>query len=151
MSPRTLKIACALSVLFNIFLVAAVVGGAAWLRASHPMISAGSIRLAGAELPFPERHAFRAALHETHRAMRPVALVRLQARQDAAALLRAPVLDQAALSAALARARAADLAMRERLEARAVSFAATLPPADRAKLADGLLKRPEIERADGKR
>ncbi len=151
MSPRTLKIACALSVLLNIFLIAAVVGGAAWLRASHQTASAGSIRLAGAELPSPQRRAFRMALREARRAMHPVVVVRMQARRDAAALLRAPVLDQAALSIALARARAADMAMREGLEARAVSFAATLPPADRARLADGLLRRPDTERADGKR
>ncbi len=142
MSPRTLKNVCTVSILFNIFLVAAVVGGIAWMRTVHPMIAAGSIRLAGTELPFAERHAFRAALRETRRGIRPVLLARSQARQEAATLLRAPVLDQAALNAALARARAADMVMREHLEMRAVGFAATLPPADRAKLAEGLLKRP---------
>lgn len=142
MSSRTLKIVCTVSILLNIFLVAAIVGGLVWLRAGHPMIAAGSIRLAGSELPFAERHAFRAALRETRHEIRPVILARSQARQEAAALLRAPVLDQAALNAALARTRAADMVMREHLEARAVSFAATLPPVDRAKLAEGLLKRP---------
>ncbi len=142
MSARTLKIVCTVSILLNIFLAAAVVGGLVWLSASQPMIAAGSIRLAGAELPLAESHAFRTALRETRHEIRPVILARSQARADAAALLRAPELDQAALTAALARARAADMVMREHLEARAVSFAATLPPTDRAKLAEGLLKRP---------
>jgi len=142
MGSRTLKIVCAVSILLNIFLVAAVVGGLVWVRAVHPMIAAGSIRIAGAELPLAERRAFRAALRETRREIRPVILARSQAREEAAALLRAPVLDQAALNAALARARAADMVTRAHLEARAVSFAAALPPADRARLAEGLLKRP---------
>src|ERR1700761_4564328 len=111
MSPRTLKIACIVSVLANIFLLAALVGGAAWLRAKHPMIVAGSIRVAGAELPKSERRAFPTALRETRRSMHPTVLAARQARADAAGLLRAPVLDQAALTAALARARAADVAL----------------------------------------
>jgi uncharacterized membrane protein len=150
MSPRTLRIVWIVSILANIFLLAAVVGGTVWLRAKHPMITAGSIRIAGAELPRDERRAFRTVLRETRRSMHPTVLAARQAREDAATLLRAPVLDQAALSAALARARVADVALREQLEARAVAFAATLPPADRARLADGMLRRPEAQHEQAK-
>ena len=142
MSSRTLRIVCAVSILLNIFLVAAAIGGAAWIHARRPMIVAGSIRVAGAELPQDRRRAFRHALREVRREMQPMVIAGRQARQRAATLLRAPTLDPVALGAALARIRAADFALRARIEARAIDFAATLPSADRAKLAAGLLRRP---------
>ena len=142
MSPRSLRITLIVSVLVNVFLLASIVGGVAWLHAQHPLIGAGSLRIAGSELPPPERRAFRMALREARWRMRPVALAGRQARLDASQLLRAPVVDQVALAEALARARNADVAIREQLEGRAIAFAATLPQADRAKLADGLLRRP---------
>jgi uncharacterized membrane protein len=146
MSPRSLRIALILSVLVNVFLLASIVGGVAWLHAQHPLIGAGSLRIAGAELPPPERRAFRAALREARWRMRPVALAARQARLDASQQLRAPVVDEAALSEALARARDADIAIRQELEGRAIAFVATLPQADRTKLADGLLRRPGAQR-----
>jgi uncharacterized membrane protein len=39
------------------------------------------------------------------------------------------------------------VALREQLEARAVSFAASLPAEDRARLAEGMLRRPEAPRS----
>jgi uncharacterized membrane protein len=78
--------------------------------------------------------------------MRPVGLAGRQARLDAATLLRAPTVDQTALLDALARARTADIAIRDMLEARAVMFVGTLPQAEREKLADGLLRRPGAQR-----
>ncbi|HEX8445918.1 MAG TPA: periplasmic heavy metal sensor, partial [Sphingomonas sp.] len=53
----------------------------------------------------------------------------------------APTLDRAALDAALDRARAADVALRTRLERSATAFAATLPRADRIRLARSLIRR----------
>jgi uncharacterized membrane protein len=141
MTPNTLRIACIISVLLNVFLIAGVIGGVGWVRTRHPMIAAGSIRIVGTELPKDERRAFRAALRDARLDMRPTVLAGRQARADAAALLTAPTLDQAALSAALTRVRAADFAIRTHVEARAIVFAATLPPEDRAKLADGMAKR----------
>ena len=116
-------------------------GSAAWLRARHPLLGAGSIRVAGSELPVDERRAFRRSLRQARLEMRPTAMAGRQARDDAAALLRAPALDQAALGDALARARAADIAIRAHVEERAIAFAATLPPAERAKLAEGIERR----------
>lgn len=145
MSSRTLKIVCALSLLLNIFLIAGVAASLFWLRVQRPMISAGAMRIAGAELPEAERKAFREALRAARREVRPTALEGRQARHDAAALLRAPVVDQPALAAALARVRSADVAVRAHIENRAVTFVATLPQASRAKLADGM-ERPAANR-----
>jgi len=141
MSPRTLKIICAVSILLNIFLLSAAIGGAAWVRARHPMIGAGSLRVAGSELQRDERRAFRSTLRDARLEMRPTALAGRQAREEAAALLSAPTLDQAKLADALARIRAADIAIRAHVEERAIAFAATLPPDERAKLAEGIERR----------
>jgi uncharacterized membrane protein len=141
MSPRILKIVCAVSILLNIFLLGAAIGGAAWVRERHPMIGVGSIRVAGSELPRGERRAFRHALREARLEMRPTAMAGRQAREEAAALLSASTLDQAKLVDALARIRAADIAIRAHVEERAIGFAATLPPSDRAKLAGGIERR----------
>jgi uncharacterized membrane protein len=139
MSPRLLRIVCAISILLNIFLVAGLVAGAARLHRRGG--TAHMFRIAGAELPDVTRQNFRRQLHDARAEMRPLILQGRQARLDAANLLRAPTLDQAALTAALVRARTADAAVRAQIEARAVTFAATLPQADRAKLADGLERR----------
>jgi uncharacterized membrane protein len=141
MSQRMLKIICAVSILLNIFLVGAALGGLVWARARHPAHAVGSIRVAGSELPQDERRAFRQALRGARLEMQPTIAAGRQAREDAAALLRAPTLDQAALAAALERVRTADLAIRSHVEARAIAFAATLPPTDRQKLADGIARR----------
>lgn len=141
MAARTLKIVCAVSLLLNVFLIAGVLAGTVLLRARPGRIVAGTLRIAGAELSPDTRRAFRHALRERRQALRPTILAGRQARADAATLLRAPALDQAALHAALARARAADFSVREGVEDRAIVFASTLSPADRAKLADGILRR----------
>lgn len=141
MAPRSWKIALTLSILINIFLVAGIVGGVLWLRAAHPLMGAGSIRIAGAELAKPQRRAFRATLRAARQEARPLAVADRQAREQAAAVMRAAMLDQPALAAALGRVRDADIALRGRIESRAVAFVATLPQADRAKLAEGLMRR----------
>jgi len=126
------------SVILNLFLAGALIAGYASLRSGKRMIAAGSLRVAGVELPVDERRAFRRALRETRRAMRPTILASRAAKAEAADLLRRPAVDQAAVLAALARARIADADVRAALERRAVSFAAGLPPADRARLADAM-------------
>jgi uncharacterized membrane protein len=149
MSPRILKIICAVSILLNIFLLGAAIGGAAWVRARHPMIGVGSIRVAGSQLPRDERRAFHRALRDARLDMRPTAMAGGQAREEAAMLLRAPVLDQAKLADALARIRTADIAIRAHIEERAISFAATLSPDERSKLAEGIERRRGRGRASG--
>ncbi|MET4593221.1 MULTISPECIES: periplasmic heavy metal sensor [unclassified Sphingomonas] len=137
----TLRIAILVSVVLNLFLAAALVAGFVSLRTAGGMINAGSLRIAGAELPESERRPFRMALREARRAMRPTIVQARTAKAEAALLLRQPVLDQAAVVAALDRARAGDMAVRAAVERRAVAFAATLTRADRAKLADAMQRR----------
>ena len=81
------------------------------------------------------------ALREARGAMRPTIIEARAAKGEAAVLLRKPEVDQSAVNAALDRARIADMAVRAAVERRAVAFAATLPPADRAKLADAVQRR----------
>lgn len=141
-----LRISLIASVILNLFLAGALAAGVISLRSGARMINAGSLRIAGAELPVAERRPFRIALRQTRRAMRPALLEARAARREAARLLRQPTIDQAAAVAALDRARAADMAVRAAVERRAVAYAATLPPADRAKLADAMQRRADKAR-----
>ena len=138
-----LRIALIVSVLLNLFLAGALIAGALSIRSGGRMINAGSLRIAGAELPQAERQPFRAALREARRAMRPTVIEARGAKARAADLLRQPVVDQPAVMAALDQARTADMAVRAAVERRAVAYAATLPAADRAKLAEAMTRRAE--------
>jgi uncharacterized membrane protein len=136
-----LRIVLVVSVILNLFLAGALVAGIISVRSGGRMINAGSLRIAGAELPRAERRPFRMALREARRSMRPALIEARAARIEAAALLRRPTIDQPAVVAALDRARSAEVAVRAAVERRAVAYAATLPPADRAKLADAMQRR----------
>lgn len=138
------RIALIVSVILNLFLAGALAGGALWLRGGAPMIRAGSLRIAGDELPSDRRAAFRHALREARVSVRPTILRSRAAKREAARLLRAPTPDPAGILAALAEARTADMTVRAAVEARAVAFAATLPPADRARLADAMQRRAQV-------
>ncbi|AYJ85646.1 periplasmic heavy metal sensor [Sphingomonas paeninsulae] len=140
---RRLRIALIVSVLLNLFLAGALVSGILSLETGRRMINAGALRVAGAELPVAERQPFRAALRETRRTMRATILEALAAKAQAAALLAEPTVDQGALLSALDRARVADVAVRAAVERRAVAYAITLPPTDRAKLSDAMKRRAE--------
>ncbi|WP_010219910.1 periplasmic heavy metal sensor [Sphingomonas sp. PAMC 26621] len=136
-----IRIALIVSVVLNLFLAGALVAGVVSLRTGGRMINAGSLRIAGAELPRFERRPFRAALRRARQELRPTIVEARKAKAEAAVLLRQPTVDQAAVLTALDRARAADQAVRAAVERRAVAYAATLPPADRAKLADAMKRR----------
>lgn len=137
------RIGLAVSVVLNLFLAGALISGYVSLRTGTRMINAGSLRIAGAELPVAVRRPFRAALRETRRSMRPTIVEARAAKARAALLLRQPVIDQAAVMASLDRARAADVAVRAAVERRAVAYATGLSPADRATLADAMKRRSE--------
>lgn len=139
MTTRTLKFALGFSLLMNLFLAGALIGGAAWIRTRQPMIAAGSLRIAGAELPPEQRRAFRTALQQTRLSLKSTTQDAKSARAEAAALLRRPVLDQAALATTLARLRTDEMTVRAAVEQRAIAFTATLPPADRARLAERMV------------
>jgi uncharacterized membrane protein len=136
-----LRIAMVASVALNLFLAGALVAGFIAMRNTGRMINAGALRIAGAELPASERRPFRLALHEARNAMHASIVDSLQAKAKAAQLLRQPIVDQTAVMAALDRARSDDIAVRAAIERRAVAFAATLPLADRATLADVVNRR----------
>lgn len=136
-----LRIALVVSVILNLFLVGALAAGIVSIRSGSHMINAGSLRIAGAELPAAERRPFRKALRQARREMRPTIIASRKEKATAAALLRQPTIDQAAIIAALERASRADSAVRAAIERRAVAYAATLPQADRAKLADAIERR----------
>jgi uncharacterized membrane protein len=84
------------------------------------------------------RRELRRTIRETLQGLQSEISVARGARLEAARLLDQPRLDQAALQAALDKARAADMTIRTRLETAVVQFAAALPPEERAALARGL-------------
>ncbi|TPK70009.1 periplasmic heavy metal sensor [Mesorhizobium sp. B2-4-15] len=128
------------SVVLNVFLAGALAGGAVWIR-SGKQGQGYSLEAAGGRLPDQQRTQFRKALREVRRESRDIILAGQQARREAADLLRQPVLDKAALTAALERARNADVTIRARLEQRIIEFAAAGSAEDRAVLAEGLTRR----------
>jgi len=128
------------SVVLNVFLAGALAGGAVWIR-SGKSGQGYSLEAAGGRLPEQDRTVFRKALRDVRRDSRQVILDGQQARREAADLLQQPVLDTTALSAALERARNADVTMRKRLEQRIVEFAAVSSAEGRSVLAEGLTRR----------
>ncbi|WP_245466195.1 periplasmic heavy metal sensor [Mesorhizobium sp. M7A.F.Ca.MR.245.00.0.0] len=124
----------------NVFLAGAFVGGAVWLRNAKTGVSLES---AGRQLPDQDRKAFREALRQVRVQSRQIILDGQQARQQAADLLQQPVMDEAAVSAALERARNADATVRTRLEQAIVDFAANTSPENRSVLAQALLRHME--------
>lgn len=147
MNDRRLEIALAVSMLLNLFALGAAGGAAAmWSRLkSEPLAAAAHrrpIRAAGDALPPADRERFRAAMRTVAQAARPIRQEGQQRRREAGDLFIQPRFDAAAVNAALARARNADFAVRTRLETTVVEFAAGLPGAERAVLAQGLSRGP---------
>ncbi|RWO44625.1 MAG: periplasmic heavy metal sensor [Mesorhizobium sp.] len=141
MSTRWVRGLVIASVVLNVFLAGAFVGGAVWLRNAKTGVSLES---AGRQLPDQDRKAFREALRQVRVQSRQIILDGQQARQEAADLLQQPVMDEAAVSAALERARNADATVRTRLEQAIVDFAANTSLENRSVLAQALLR--HIER-----
>ncbi|MER9933653.1 MAG: periplasmic heavy metal sensor [Mesorhizobium sp.] len=140
MSTRWVRGLVIASVVLNVFLAGAFVGGAVWLRNAKTGVSLES---AGRQLPDQDRKAFREALRQVRVQSRQIILDGQQARQQAADLLQQPVMDEAAVSAALERARNADATVRTRLEQAIVDFAANTSLENRSVLAQALLRHME--------
>lgn len=102
--------------------------------ARPPLISAGDV------LSPDSRKAFRKALGEANKKNRPLAQQARAERQAALAALGSPGFDAAEVAKRLSTARALDLQARGNVEAALASYAATLTPAERAMLADGLAR-----------
>ncbi|MBZ9796614.1 periplasmic heavy metal sensor [Mesorhizobium sp. ES1-4] len=139
MSTRWVRGLVIASVVLNVFLAGAFVSGAVWLR--NARAGAGySLESAGGQLPEKDRKSFRKALRQVRMEARQTIIDGQQARQEAADLLRQPVVDTVALSAALERARNADVTVRTRLEQAIVDFAANTSPQNRSVLAAALMR-----------
>ena len=145
MSPRNLKILLAVSVLLNVFVLAAICGG---LLMGHRLMHemgpgrGNPMMRAAQHMPEAEQQAF-------HRQMRAVAAQTLPAitearaaRNAAADGLIAAKPDTTKIKQALARARAAETLARGQMEDALVQFAVTLEPKARERLAEGLRRAP---------
>jgi uncharacterized membrane protein len=140
MTDRSFRIVVISLLVLNTFLIGALAGGGlTWIRKTQAR--ADIMPLAGEQLPSAQKKALRAALREARKDERQTILEAQQAKVDAASILGQPNLDTEALVAALARARNADLALRTKLEQRAVDFAATLSFDERRALAESLVRR----------
>ena len=140
---RSLGLMLAASLLVNVFAAGAIGGGLLMLSRpgvwrSAPVAGPQPIRSAGMQLPPPERRRFRQAMRRVVEDSADLVQTARDSRREAAQLFVLPNFDQAAVSAALERARNADVLLRTRRETAAIDVAATLPADDRALLAQGL-------------
>jgi len=127
------------SAVLNVFLAGCLAGGGVWIY-THTPLPGGSLQASIEQLPPTERDAFREALRSVRQENRQTILEGQSARRDAADLLKQPTVDAAALSAALERARTADVTVRAKLEQRIAEFAAASSPGVRLLLAEGLVR-----------
>jgi uncharacterized membrane protein len=140
--PTTrLKTVLIVSLVLNIFLLGAIAGGTyRWVAKQKAEVVAQQrgLRFAAAELPQARRDQLREALRQTRRDSLPLIINARAGRLDVVQALAAPQFDRAALDAALARTREADMAVRARVEATVADFANALTPDERLKLVDAL-------------
>lgn len=127
------------SIVLNVFLLGAI-GGSLWSWTHDRGIGlrAGWRVRAADALPPDTGDAFRAEMRATVRGSMPLVLQARAARVEAGRLFVARRFDAAAVQAQLDRARAADVALRARLEQHLVGFAGTLPQDQRAALSGAL-------------
>jgi uncharacterized membrane protein len=145
MSPRALKIGLALSLVLNIFLLAAV-GGAILMR--HKLMEnrradrPNSIISLSKDMPPQSRKAMRRVLREAVSATMPDLKAAHDARIAAADSLAAAKPDRALIDSNLQKAREAEMRARAGMETAAVSYALTVNPDDRALIAESFRRPP---------
>lgn len=152
MSDRNLKIGLIVSVVLNVFLVGGIAGGLAFWRLNpqaHARPAAAvqqrqALRFAADGLPPEQQRAFRLALRQARLASIPDLRTAQAHRRDLVGLIGARDFDRAAVERALAGARTADAAVRQRLETAVAGYAADLTPADRAVFVQGLVRSPTL-------
>jgi uncharacterized membrane protein len=147
-----MRILLILSVAVNIFVASAIAGGSyMWVRGNQAFgVGANWRREAGVALPPQDREAYRQMIRQTMRDAQPIFGRAAEARREAARLFVQPQFDAAAVNAALAQARVADVQLRTQLEERIVGFAAKLSFEDRRILAEGLSPGPLRQRTSDK-
>jgi uncharacterized membrane protein len=131
------------SLVLNVFLLGSVAGGAYQLFAHREQKTAAqqqprALRFAAENLGNDREQEFVDALKDARRDGRDYAREGREGRREVLRALAAPQFDRAALDAALAKTRNADIALRTRVEQGVADFAATLTPDERAKFADSL-------------
>ncbi|CAE6950470.1 periplasmic heavy metal sensor [Paraburkholderia domus] len=144
MNGRSWKFVLVASLVLNVFLVGAIVGGAYQWFAVHgatvPLLAQQrtALRFAAEPLPAERQQAFIDGLKNARREGKQFAREGREGRREVLRLLAAPQFDRAALDAALARTRAADSSLRAQVEGSVADFAATLSPEERVEFADSL-------------
>lgn len=143
MRPRWLYIALIVSVAVNLFGAGLIVGARVVGRRiaeNRPVAAAlrAPIWRAGDGLDQPYRQGFRKTVREAVLATRDDIREGRRLRTDALAKLAQPNYDAAAVSAELQQGRALDQKARGQVEAAILQFATSLPPDQRAILAQGL-------------
>jgi uncharacterized membrane protein len=149
MTTRAIKALCVGSVVLNVFLVGAIVGGTyRWFTAERALPVAApraaapqALRYAAQDLTPERQRQFVEALKQARRDARPLAQQAREGRREVLRLVAAPQFDRQALDGALASTRDADRALRERIEMAVADFVATLTPAERVTFAQGLMLR----------
>jgi uncharacterized membrane protein len=143
------RLLLALSLALNIFVMGAAAGaGSMWYWSQSP-ISAGAQRglwLAAEDLSNEQQQAFRKLLGEARRSVKTETAAGRASRDELERLLAQEPLDRAAINTELEKIRSADAVLRARLEEAVVSFAASLPVAERKLLVEGLKDRGRILR-----
>jgi uncharacterized membrane protein len=143
MNGRSWKVVLAASLVLNVFLVGAIVGGAYQWFAAHgataPVLAQQrALRFAAQTLSAERQKAFIDGLKDARRDGRQYAREGREGRREVLRLLAAPQFDRAALDAALERTREADSHLRAQVEGSVADFAATLSPEERVQFADSL-------------
>ena len=145
MSPRALKIGLALSLVLNMFLLMAV-GGAIVMR--HKLMDNGrgdrpnSIIRLSKDMPPESRKAMRRVLREAVVATMPDLKTAHDARIAAADSLAAAKPDRALIDSNLQKAHEAEMRARAGMESAAVTYALTVSPEDRARIAESFRRPP---------
>ncbi|MFC6313857.1 periplasmic heavy metal sensor [Paraburkholderia dipogonis] len=143
MNGRSWKVVLVASLVLNVFLVGAIVGGAyQWFAArgaTAPVLAQQrALRFAAQTLSAERQKAFIDGLKDARRDGRQYAREGREGRREVLRLLAAPQFDRAALDAALERTREADSHLRAQVEGSVADFAATLSPEERVQFADSL-------------
>jgi uncharacterized membrane protein len=143
MNGRSWKIVLVASLVLNVFLVGAIVGGAyQWFTArgaTAPVLAQQrALRFAAETLSAERQKAFVEGLKDARRDGRQYAREGREGRREVLRLLAAPQFDRAALDAALTRTREADSHLRAQVEGSVADFAASLSPEERVQFADSL-------------
>jgi uncharacterized membrane protein len=145
MSPRALKIGLALSLVLNMFLLMAVGGAIAMrhqLMANHRGDRPNSIMRLTKDMPPESRKAMRQVLREAVVATLPDLKTAHNARIAAADSLAAAKPDRVLIDSNLQKAREAEMRARAGMESAAVTYALTVSPDDRARIAESFRRPP---------